>query len=173
MRRRQFLYLTGLVLSGGLGGAVGFTACRQPGRQQYTVETSRPEEAPTLAATMVPIMRETIDMTSMANWAMLVDRAAKDESLERARKLLIQAVRQAAAWPIVRRAQKLGEVGKNRTWLDGRSKVLEPEIKETFALAMSDHAASSTVAEELPLLATAYRLTGDALFRDRVVAQLI
>ena len=80
--------------------------------------------------------------------------------------------REAADLPIVRRAHTLEDVGKNRTWLDGRANALEDEIRETFALAMSDFAACNLLATELPLLAAAYRMTGEAVFRDRVMAQL-
>ena len=108
----------------------------------------------------------------IVSWATLLDTVRSDPSLDAARDALVDNAREAAALPIVRRAQALEEVGTHRTWLDGRSAALEDEIRETFALAMSDFAACNTLASELPLLAAAYRLTGEALFRDRVVAQL-
>ena len=88
------------------------------------------------------------------------------------RETLVRAARDAAANPIYRRAHSLSEVGQNRTWLDGRAEALEPEIKEQFALAMSDFAACRGLADELPLLAAAYRLTNDAALLERITAQL-
>ena len=106
------------------------------------------------------------------SWAGMLDRVASDPALAEARNELVEQAREVVATPIVQRAHGLEDVGKHRTWLDGRSNVLEDEIRETFALAMSDYAATNTVARELPLLAGAYRLTGEPEFRDRAVAQL-
>jgi hypothetical protein len=106
------------------------------------------------------------------SWAQLVDSVKDDARLAAARAALIERARSAAQLPIVQRAYKLEDVGKHRTWLDGRTRYLEPEIAQTFALAMSDFGACSTLAGELPLLAVAYRLTGDDTFRKRVLEQL-
>lgn len=112
------------------------------------------------------------DAPQVASWAELLRRVEADPTMESARMTLVETARKSAALPIIRRAKKLADVGKNRTWLDGRSNALEDEIRETFALAMSDFAACRTLSEELPLLAAAYRLTGAAKFRDRIVSQL-
>lgn len=109
---------------------------------------------------------------STLSWAKLIDSVKKDESMAAFRDKLIDDAKKAAEQPIVKRAKTLAEVGQNRTWLDGRANALEPEIKETFALAMSDMAACGALAGELPLLAAAVRLTGDAKLRTRVVDQL-
>ncbi len=109
---------------------------------------------------------------SVKSWAQLVDQAKEDKALDAARAALVEQARKAAALPIVRRVHRLDDVGKNRTWLDGRANRLEPEIKETFALAMSDMSANGTLARELPLLAAAYRLTGEDIFRRRLIEQL-
>ncbi|MDQ1255914.1 MAG: hypothetical protein QG656_508 [Candidatus Hydrogenedentes bacterium] len=109
---------------------------------------------------------------AMASWSVLLDRAHADAATASACAVLTEKARELAALPIIQRADSLAEVGTNRTWLDGRSNALEDEIRENFALAMSDFAACNTLSGELPVLAAAYRLTGDALFRDRVVAQL-
>jgi len=106
------------------------------------------------------------------SWAQLVDSVKDDARLATARSALIERARSAAQLAIVRRAYKLEDVGKHRTWLDGRMRYLEPEIAETFALAMSDFGACSTLAAELPLLAVAYRLTGEEVFRTRIIEQL-
>lgn len=85
---------------------------------------------------------------------------------------LIQSAKLVLEKPIIRRAQKLADVGQNRTWLDTRARFLEDEIRQQFAFAMSDFAATRVLADELPLLAAAYRLSGDMTFRDRVTQQL-
>ena len=109
---------------------------------------------------------------NIISWSSLLDTARTQPSLAAACDDLVAEARKAAAEPIVRRAHSLAEVGQNRTWLDGRANALEDEIREQFALAMSDFGACSLVAQELPLLAAAYRLTGESLFKDRVIAQL-
>jgi len=106
------------------------------------------------------------------SWTRLLDQAAADPALSAPRKTLLAKARELAALPIIRRANKLEEIGQHRTWLDGRSNALEDEIRETFALAMSDFAACNTLAGELPVLAAAYRLTRETAFLDRVIAQL-
>jgi len=108
----------------------------------------------------------------VVSWEQAVDAAKVGDIFAEPRAKLIAQAREAAALPIIKRAHSLAEVGQNRTWLDGRSNALEDEIRETFALAMSDHGTNNTLAGELPLLAAAYRLTGENVFRDRVVAQL-
>ena len=109
---------------------------------------------------------------SLLSWGELLERCAADAKLAPQCEKLVAKARKLAEMPIVRRAHHLADVGKHRTWLDGRSNALEDEIRETFALAMSDFAACNTLAKELPLLAAAYRLTHEAVFRDRVITQL-
>lgn len=105
-------------------------------------------------------------------WGDLLDSVKGDPATESARAEIIARAREMAEMPIVRRVYALEDVGQHRTWLDGRSRALEDEIREVFALAMSDFAAANTLAGELPVLAAAYRLTGEDAFRDRVAAQL-
>ncbi|MCP4643065.1 MAG: heparinase [bacterium] len=109
---------------------------------------------------------------NVVTWADLIDSVREDPAYADARDALVADARKRADLPIVRRVFALEDVGKHRTWLDGRSNALEDEIRETFALAMSDFSACNTLAGELPVLAAAYRLTGDDTLRDRVVAQL-
>jgi hypothetical protein len=109
---------------------------------------------------------------TVPSWAELLDRAKLEPGLEPARNELVAKAREAVGQPIVRRAHTLQDVGKNRTWLDGRSNALEDEIREAFALAMSDFGACRLLSDELPLLSAAYRLTGDPALLDRIVAQL-
>jgi len=108
----------------------------------------------------------------MKPWAELLDATKDDKGLDAARAALIAEARRAAGLPIVRRVYRLEDVGQHRTWLDGRTRYLGPETAQTFALAMSDYAACQTLATELPLLAAAYRLTGDDAFRARILQQL-
>jgi Heparinase II/III-like protein len=108
----------------------------------------------------------------VSDWGTLLDAVRADPGLEPACAELIANAHKVATTPIVRRAKTLAEVGTHRTWLDGRSKALEDETRETFALAMSDFAACNTLAAELPVLAAAYRVTGEAVYRDRIVEQI-
>lgn len=104
-------------------------------------------------------------------WPVLLDSVTGDARMQPFVAPLIEKAREAAGLPIIKRPATLAEVGENRTWLDGRSNALEDEIRETFALAMADFAACNALAQELPVLAAAYRLTGEQLFLERVVAQ--
>jgi hypothetical protein len=107
------------------------------------------------------------------SWGQMLDKVKADETLAVARQKFIAGAEPIASSEIVRRVYKLEDVGgKGRSGLDGRSKYLEDEIRQTFALAMSDFFANNTVSQELPVLAGAYRLTGDEKFRKRVIAQL-
>ena len=105
-------------------------------------------------------------------WDQLLDEVAQDPLHRGAVETLVARARDVAAQPIVRRVFRYEDIGKHRTWLDGRAVPLEPEIQQTFALAMSDVNAARTVAEEMPLLAAAFRLTGDEALLARATAQL-
>ena len=106
------------------------------------------------------------------SWSEVLDRVATDQTHAADCARLVAAARTAAEKPIIRRAARLEDVGRNRTWMDGRANALEDAIRESFALAMSDFSACATLAEELPLLAAACRLTGDEALKARLVAQL-
>lgn len=112
------------------------------------------------------------EVTEIQPWAVLLEQAKQNPSLGAQRKKILEQARDIAELPVIRRAKTLDEVGRNRTWLDGRANALESEIRETFALAMSDFAACNTLSNELPLLSAAYRLTGEVRFLECVVAQL-
>ena len=105
-------------------------------------------------------------------WNVLLNRAANDSTLEIAQDEFVAKARDLLEKPLIRRVFKYEDIGKHRTWLDGRSEALEPEIQETFALAMSDFGTCRQLADELPQFAAAYRLTGEMEFRDRILAQL-
>jgi len=108
----------------------------------------------------------------VVGWDALLGQAMANPALDGARATLVEAARETASTSIIRRAHTLADVGQNRTWLDGRSEALEPEIKEQFALAMSDFAACNALAGELPLLAAGYCLTEDQAILSRIVEQL-
>lgn len=119
-----------------------------------------------------PKAREPATTAAMLNWAGLLDAVKADAALKTARAALIASARTAAGLPILPRVYRLEDVGQHRTGLDGRSKILEDKIRATFAFAMSDCSAGSTLSNELPLLAAAFRLTGDLSLKERVTAQL-
>jgi hypothetical protein len=106
------------------------------------------------------------------SWNEAIEAVKADVSLRPNLQALIKEARADSAKGLVRRAHRVADVGRHRTWLDGRSKALEDEIRETFALAMSDFGACSTLATELPTIAAAARLTGDMNLRTHVVEQL-
>jgi hypothetical protein len=115
---------------------------------------------------------ESGDKLSQRSWAELLDATANKPAMASSRENIINQARQIAERPIVRRVYKLEDIGKHRTGLDGRSKALEPEIAQTFALAMSDFFNCSIVSGELPVLSAAYRMTGEEIFRTRILEQL-
>lgn len=108
----------------------------------------------------------------MRNWAELLDSVKDNEVLATARQSLVAAARKAAAEPILRRPTRFEQVGKGRTFYDGRTDALSEDMKPTFAFAMADHMGCNTVAGELPLIAAAYRLTGDESLKRRALDQL-
>lgn len=112
------------------------------------------------------------ELTEVRSWAVLLDHAKQDPSLNAQREKILEQAREIVGLPVIRRAKTLAEVGQNRTWLDGRANALDDEIREYFALAMSDFAACNTLSNELPLLSAAYRFSGEARFLERVEAQL-
>jgi len=106
------------------------------------------------------------------SWAELLDRAKSNRHLDPARQDLVEYARTVLATPIVRRAKKIGDIDQQRRPLDSRVQNLEAKNRETFALAMNSCQTAYAMEGQLPLLAAAYRLTGDIAFRDRVAAQL-
>ena len=106
------------------------------------------------------------------SWAEMLDAMKQDPQQQEACESVIKLAQEVVKRPIARRVYSYEDVGKYRTWLDGRAKPLEPEIQETFALAMSDFGTSGIIAQEMPILASAYRLTGDQAFKQRLLEQL-
>lgn len=113
---------------------------------------------------------------NVRTWGALLDdltaKAETDGDLAAAIDRFIGSARETLAKPLVRRVYRYEDVGKHRTHLDGRARPLEPEIQETFALAMSDTGTNGAMAAELPLLASAYRTTGEQCFLERLLEQL-
>ena len=109
---------------------------------------------------------------NVASWAETLDDLKHQPELARALPALMKLARDEVKKGLVRRVYRLEDVGKHRTWLDGRSKVLEDEIRETFALAISDFSACNLLADALPTAAAATKLTGDAAIREHLLAQL-
>ena len=102
----------------------------------------------------------------------MVDELAAAPEHGAAVDLVLQLAREAAGRPIVQRVFSYDQVGQHRTHLDGRAVPLEPEIQTTFALAMSDFGAAGIVAQEMPLLAAAYRICGEEELLERLLEQL-
>jgi hypothetical protein len=102
----------------------------------------------------------------------MIEAAKHDPSLRKSIAALTAEADVEVERGLVRRAHRWEDIGKHRTWLDGRSNALEDEIRETFALAMSDFGTCNLLAQTLPSMATAARLSGDAKLRDHVIAQL-
>jgi hypothetical protein len=86
---------------------------------------------------------------------------------------VIASARKVAARPIVKRVRHYADIGQDRTWLDGRATFMDGQPRqEWFGLAMFDCGTSSTILSELPLLAFAYRCTGEEAFLARIISQL-
>lgn len=109
--------------------------------------------------------------SNVRSWSQMID-AARARGDSPARQVLIAEAEKVLALPLLRRVYRYEDLGQHRSWRDGRAVPLEPEIQEYFALSMSDHGATWTLAGELPTLAAAYRLTGETAYRNRVIAQL-
>lgn len=106
-----------------------------------------------------------------AAWSDLLEVVAREKRLAPFRAAFIAEARKTAALPLIRRAYKIEDIRAARCGFDQRALALEPAIRETFALAMSDMS-SGGIADELSQLAAAYRLSGDPALRDRALAQL-
>lgn len=107
------------------------------------------------------------------SWSTCLDAAGQDRSLAESRARLVADAQEIAKSPIVRRAYRFEDVGKNRTWLDGRALPMAGTPRQQwFALAMSDFGASGTLYRELPLLACVYRWTREETVLRRILAQL-
>lgn len=112
-------------------------------------------------------------MASVRTWPDLLDEARARPDLAAPRAVVVAAAREAAALSLVRRPYTYEAVGTHRTYLIERCRYLpDPEQRRLHALSTADNLACRLLADELPLLAAAYRLTDDALFLERALAQL-
>lgn len=99
---------------------------------------------------------------------------AADPALKEQVDLIIAEAYKIAARPLVRRMWTLDELRRNDK-MDPRASAIEkidPNKAQIFALAEADKSAGHTLAHEIPLLAATYRLTGDPLLLERLIAQL-
>lgn len=86
---------------------------------------------------------------------------------------VVASARTLTSTPIVKRAHRYEDIGRDRTHLDGRAKFMDGQPRqEWFGLAMSDCGTNNALLSELPLLAFAYRCTGEEVFRRRIIVQL-
>ncbi len=108
-----------------------------------------------------------------AGWDALLDAVRADPGAAAMCGKLLAAARTVAATPIVKRVYKYEDLGRFRSTLHQRHFGPHASAQQTlFALAKSDCDALTTLDQELPLLATAYRWTGDQGLFKRTVAQL-
>ena len=112
-------------------------------------------------------------VSAAGDWGEMADEVRQRPELAERLKTMIASARRVAATPIVKRVYHYADLGKDRTWLDGRAKFMDGQPRqEWFGLAMSDCGTSGTILTELPLLAFAYRCTGEDVFRVRIISQL-
>jgi hypothetical protein len=110
---------------------------------------------------------------------LLKTRLGQDPELRRQCDRILDAAREVVNLPLVKRAPTFEDLqhpdGYRPGGIDARTwkiaKINEAKAA-IFALASADVSASETLARELPLLAAAWRLTGDEVFRQRLVTQL-
>ena len=112
-------------------------------------------------------------VSAAGDWGAMADEVRQRPELAERLKAMLASARRVAATPIVKRVYHYADIGKDRTWLDGRAKFMDGQPRqEWFGLAMSDCGTSGTILTELPLLAFAYRCTGEDVFRVRIISQL-
>jgi len=114
-------------------------------------------------------------MNHVPAWIQLLDIALENQHAKPVLQGLVEDAREVLAADIVRRVYRLEDVGVvGRTWRDPRvdSPRTDPAVRELAALAHSDCGTCGTAGRELELLACAFRVTGERIFLDRVLAQL-
>ncbi|MBC8011078.1 MAG: heparinase II/III family protein [Burkholderiales bacterium] len=74
--------------------------------------------------------------------------------------------------PVYRRQYSYADLGRGRSWIDSRAYAMRDPHREVFALALSDYNMACGIASELPLLASAWVLKGEAPVGRRLVEQL-
>jgi hypothetical protein len=110
---------------------------------------------------------------TVPDWGAAMDAAKADAGLAATRDKLLVTAREVGSMPIIKRVYRAEDVGKFRSSVGERTVVLDGSVRRSmFALAKSDNVAAVGINGELPLLAVAYRWTGDETFKARVIAQL-
>lgn len=108
----------------------------------------------------------------LLNWPQVIAAAQRNDSFtDVIAQLELKALREAeqGLW---RRPYRFEDIGKHRSWLDKRAVPLEEEIRETFALAMSDFMMCWNLADHFPGMVAAAKLSGDSRLREFAGAQL-
>ncbi|MBI5687102.1 MAG: heparinase II/III family protein [Verrucomicrobia bacterium] len=117
------------------------------------------------------------DELARAPLRQLLSAVATNSALAGARAKLIAGARHDAAKPVLRRPQTLEELRKWRVTLKYKTRppqmsALPDKEWEIFCLSQGDNYAGALLKVELPRLAAAATLTGDAALFERVRAQL-
>jgi len=106
-------------------------------------------------------------------------RARTDPETRAALDLILKEARRVARQPVVERPRSLEELrnpGDRRIGnIDTRTPRVErasAEKANLFALSQADVTVADLIARELPLMAAAYRVTGDPVLKERIVRQL-
>ena len=68
----------------------------------------------------------------------MIDAARDNPNLAEGRKQLIDAAREMAAKPIAKRVYRYEDVGKYRTWLDGRAKAMGGYLSQAGVVRPGD-----------------------------------
>lgn len=111
---------------------------------------------------------------NLSDWAQVLDQVAGDKTLAPDIDATIEAARDLCKEEPVRRVYRYENLGRHRTELIDMAlnPQLESDAREIFAFAMSDMMTSRIVADEIPLLAAAFRLSGDPGIEKRLFEQL-
>ncbi len=105
----------------------------------------------------------------MKTWPEVIEAAKQNSAMTERVNAVVSAARTVLEKPLIRRAYTFNDVQEP----DERcANIRNPEQREIFGLAMSDNRAVSRVYHDMIPCATAFRLTGDAVFADRVREQL-
>ncbi|MBI5822290.1 MAG: heparinase II/III family protein [Verrucomicrobia bacterium] len=118
-----------------------------------------------------------LDELSCASLRQLLSAAATNASLAEVRAKFITEAKHDAGKPVLRRPRTLEELRKWRVQLKYKTRpphmsALGDKEWETFCFSQGDNNAGSLLKVELPRLAAAATLTGDAKLFERVCAQL-
>ncbi|MCX6970695.1 MAG: heparinase II/III family protein [Verrucomicrobia bacterium] len=112
----------------------------------------------------------------LASWGEMVEGLKARMDLAEPKELLLAEARGKAAKGVMRRVYSMAELGQHRTHLNQAYLDNHPDEDRAESakqlLAMSDFGQCWNLTEELPLLASAYQISGDPLFLERTLGQL-